>query len=683
MKFKALTVLLLLVHTFCNAQKEYRIFDWKTEYTLNSYLLQHMHEQYDERRVVFENALKSKDSLSAYIAGIKAKFTTLLGDLPPTSSLNAQIIRTTTHTHKFKKQVLSEYQIERIVYESFPGHHVTANLYIPTSKGFCEFKSPYPAILFFCGHEDAGKATESYQQMAAMLATYGSVVMVVDPVSQSERHQLTDAAGKPLTRGGTTEHTLINASSNLVGTSSAAYELWDNKRALDYLYTRPEVDTSRIGCAGNSGGAMQAIYFAAHEPRIKVIAVASYLASRERTFDLTGAPDGCALIPGEGKALLEMSDYLVAAAPRPLLVLAGRYDFIDYNGTLASFKDLQRVYALLGHPEKLRLQTYEDGHGIGADKRVGIGHWFKDWFRPEGKCYVNDVTDRINVLPDTSLFSTQAGQVNKSFKNEVTVFDRNLALADSLNESRKKFMQQPREAAIKGIMNLLQIDLEIKGSNTGYAGDVTKNGISFRKVPVSVYGAVPMSVLQAYPENVSPKKVIIWLHSAGKQVIADSTALLRSYFAEGTAVYIADIRGIGETQDAPALNDPKYYNKEYRTAMLALHNGSSLVAQRAVDIANLVENVMYGPGWPPATIEIHAEGHLGVAALHAMAVMKDFRVSCVKLYNCITSFKDILKDPTRKDWYSYVIPNVLKYYDIPDLVNLIGKEKVQFINLQK
>ena len=44
------------------------------------------------------------------------------------------------------------YQIQKVVYESRPGFFVTANLYIPASN-----RKSYPAVLFQCGHAQAGK----------------------------------------------------------------------------------------------------------------------------------------------------------------------------------------------------------------------------------------------------------------------------------------------------------------------------------------------------------------------------------------------------------------------------------------------------------------------------------------------------------------------------------------------
>jgi dienelactone hydrolase len=213
---------------------------------------------------------------------------------------------------------------------------------------------------------------------------------VVDPVSQAERYQLMDNTGKPLTRGGTTEHTLLNEASNLVGESTPKDELWDNVRSLDYLFTRPEVDTTRIGCLGNSGGGMQTIYFAGFDPRIKVMAPCSYVATRERTLELTGPADGCAQMPGEGSYGLEFADYLLISSPKPLLILAGRYDFIDYRGAEEAYHEIKKAYTVLGKPDQVELFTYDDGHGISKPKREAALRWFNRWLKHDTAAYTRN-----------------------------------------------------------------------------------------------------------------------------------------------------------------------------------------------------------------------------------------------------------------------------------------------------
>lgn len=653
---KFLVIPLLLLFTVCFAQKQYKVMDWKTENTLNTYLVQQMLAQYDERMLAFEQALSSRAALLAYAKGVREKFRMLAGALPPASPLNATV------TGKLRGD---GYSIEKIVYESFANHHVTANLYIPANK-----KVPFPSVIMFCGHEDLSKATESYQRTAILLAKEGFAVMMIDPISQSERHQLTDAIGRPLTRGGTTEHTLVNQTANLVGTSAVAYELWDNVRGLDYLVTRPEVDTTRIGCLGNSGGAMQAIYFAAFDPRVKVIVPCSYFASRERTLELSGAADGCAQLPGEGQMQLEMADYLIAAAPKPVLVLAGRYDFIDYNSVLFAFNDLKRAYDVLGQPGKAQIYVYDDGHGISKPKREAAVSWFKRWFTSEAP---TTTEMPFAIRTDKELFATKKGQVNAEYSNEVTVFDRNRLLADSLAAARSAFLRQPPNVVVDSIKALLQLSEDGERLDGESMGVLPANGHTYARMIVRKFGQPPFPMLET--GGGPQEKLVLWFHERGKQAIIDSAGLVSAYLAQGARVVICDVRGTGETADNPALNDPKYYNSEYRNAMLALHHGRPLLLQRVSDILSVIP-IYYEPK-DKTPIEIHATGAVALAALHAALV--DKRITQLYLYNTITSYKEILENPAGKNWYSYVIPNVLKFYDIPDLVNLIGPHKVRFI----
>lgn len=67
---------------------------------------------------------------------------------------------------------------------------------------------------------------------------------------------------------------------------------------------------------------------------------------------------------------------------------------------------------------------------------------------------------------------------------------------------------------------------------------------------------------------------------------------------------------------------------------------------------------------------------LAVPALHA--VLFNDAVEEVVLYNSIRSFNDILDKPLNKNWYSILIPSILKYYDLPDLVKLYGNKKLEY-----
>ena len=656
---RLLSIVFLLFSRISVGQKQYNVLDWKTDVTLNAYNVQLMHRQYDERRANFQKALSSKTAMLAYQKEVKKKFLSILGEMPERSPLNANV------TGVINKD---GYRIEMVVYESFLNHHVTANLYIPAGKG------PFPAALLFCGHENEAKATESYQRTAILFAKNGFVVLVVDPISQGERYQVVDEKGKPLTRGGTTEHTLLNEACNLFGNSTPQYELWDNVRSLDYLVTRPEVDTARIGCLGNSGGAMQTIYFAAYDDRVKVFAPCSYLENRERVLEMSGPADGCAQIPAEGKMQLELDDYMISAAPKPLLMLAGRYDFIDYNGVLITHHELEKVYKLLGQSTKLQLFTYDDGHGISKPKREVAVKWFRKWFYDDDRVIKET---EFPVLTDKDLFATTSGNVNTDFSTEVTIVKRNQQLFAGKATQRNNFVAQSRDKVKQKIKDLLSIKIESKLVYPEKKEPVQNMEINFQKLILRATDEIPMPVLAAFPKA-GIKKIVIWLNEAGKNKMADSATLINEYLQQGAAVLLADVRGTGETTDKVELNDPKYFNKEYRNAMLALHIGKPIVGQRVADILTLMQYVEVIKARSQLPVELYASGVNTLPAMHA--ALLDDRISSLNLYNSISTFKNILDNPDKRNWYSYVIPNVLNYYDIPDLMRLIGENKISIKN---
>ena len=176
-----------------------------------------------------------------------------LGDLPDRTPLNPKVVGTLTR---------KGYRVEKVIFESRPNHHVTANLYLP------EGKPPFPGVLLPCGHSDNGKAYEDYQRACILLARNGMAVLCYDPIGQGERFQLLDLEGKPVVRG-TTEHTMAGIGALLVGRQLAGYRIWDGFRALDYLASRPEVDPDRLGCTGNSGGGTLTAYLMALDDRIR------------------------------------------------------------------------------------------------------------------------------------------------------------------------------------------------------------------------------------------------------------------------------------------------------------------------------------------------------------------------------------------------------------------------------
>ena len=218
-----------------SAQGEFKALPWSQSTAYNSYLMRDVHRQFASRQSAIQQAFTSPAGMQEYLEGCRERYKQIVGTFPEKENLNVQVVGKIQGTG---------YYIEKIIFESKPGRYVTAHLYMPENMTV-----PVPATLELCGHGLNGKGSSSHAAM--LMASNGIAVLVVDPIGQGERLQLIDREGKPLTRGATTEHTLLNAGFNLLGTSLAAQEYWDNHRALDYLLTRKDIDSERIGVYGS------------------------------------------------------------------------------------------------------------------------------------------------------------------------------------------------------------------------------------------------------------------------------------------------------------------------------------------------------------------------------------------------------------------------------------------------
>ncbi|MBV8818251.1 MAG: hypothetical protein JO022_07820, partial [Acidobacteriaceae bacterium] len=173
-------------------------------------------------------AITTRQGIVARQAHVRAKILELIGGLPDYNGpLNAQPrgeIR------------LPGVVIEKIIFETLPQAYVTANLYRPDKPG------KFPGILLPLGHWEYGKP--AVQTIAANFALKGFVVLTYDPWGQGERKQIYYARyGNSLANQATEQHLLAGGLSALLGQSFARYRIWDAKRALDYLVSRPEVIT--------------------------------------------------------------------------------------------------------------------------------------------------------------------------------------------------------------------------------------------------------------------------------------------------------------------------------------------------------------------------------------------------------------------------------------------------------
>src|SRR5438046_2321166 len=211
-----------------------------------------------------------------------------------------------------------------VLHESLPGFFVTANVYRPNQPG------RYPGVLLQAGHTQEGKPEG--QRLAANLALKGFVVLAFDPVGQGEREQTYDQrVDRPLAGWSVPEHIQAGTQSLLIGESVARYFIWDAKRAIDYLVSRPDVDAAHLGATGCSGGGALTTFMGALDPRLKAVAPACFINSYRLLF-AGQDPDSEMSLPNLLSSGLDMADYVELSAPTPWLILATEGDYFTPAG---------------------------------------------------------------------------------------------------------------------------------------------------------------------------------------------------------------------------------------------------------------------------------------------------------------------------------------------------------------
>ncbi len=152
-----------------------------------------------------------------------------------------------------------------------------------------------------------------------------------------------------------------------LGISVIGLRVHDGLRLVDYLETRKEMDTSRLGAMGLSGGGLHTFYSTCLDTRIKACVVSGYYSSfRDSIFAMHHC--ACNFVPG----LVEfgdMHDLVGLIAPRPMLVEAGDYDPIfPIASVRRGVSKAKKIYSLFDAEDHVDTDYFEGRHQISGRK---------------------------------------------------------------------------------------------------------------------------------------------------------------------------------------------------------------------------------------------------------------------------------------------------------------------------
>jgi hypothetical protein len=189
------------------------------------------------------------------------------------------------------------------------------------------------------------------------------------------------------------------------------------------LLTRPDVDPDRISITGTSGGGTQTTLIAALDPRIKVVVPSCYITSMPMRmgnrifFDPDSDPEQDLF--GTLSKNVGYTGLLLLMYPRPVMIVSAVLDFFPIEGARKSFRETQRVYERLNHPDRIAIAEGYHGHRY-SDENQEAGLDFIDHFNgmPLRTGLLN-----AKELPDKDLLCTRTGQVMLDEANARSLMD--------------------------------------------------------------------------------------------------------------------------------------------------------------------------------------------------------------------------------------------------------------------
>jgi dienelactone hydrolase len=272
---------------------------------------------------------------------------------------------------KFEKTGVIErpgYRIIKLRFEIVPGFYSAALLYEPE-----HLSGKAPAILNVNGHGPGGKAVEHKQKRCINQARRGIIALNIEWFGFGELAAEGD------------QHELLRLL-DLAGVNGLGLFYLEMRRGLDYLYDDPDVDRSRIGMTGLSGGGWQTMLLSSLDPRVgpsvPVAGFSSLTTTIEHPHYSGGDPEQNA---SDMRQTFDYAQLAAIRAPRPTLLIYNDMDDCCFRAGVVKqgvSTDIKPFFQLYGDANNL--QWYENQipgtHNYQIDSRQKAYEFFDSAF---------------------------------------------------------------------------------------------------------------------------------------------------------------------------------------------------------------------------------------------------------------------------------------------------------------
>lgn len=441
--------------------------------------------------------------------------------MPERTPLNAKVFGRVAH---------DDYTVEKVHFEAWPGFLVTGNLYRPTGEG------PFPGVVCPHGHWEHGRLEDSARGSVPArnitLARMGIVAFTYDMIGYNDSLQF--------------KHGWGGKREKLWGIHPFAMQLWSSIRAVDFISGLPEVDTSRIGCTGASGGGTQTFALMAVDSRVKAAAPVNMISSTMQ------GGCGCENAP---ILRLDNSNMEIGAlmAPRPLLMVSATGDWTRETPRV-EYPAIRSIYALYDAEDKVENVHIDAGHNYNQASREAMYRFFGRWLLGGGWTdytepdYSVEPAGKLRVFPDGKLPAKYPSSEEIIASVRERIRTKWAALLPEETETGagpglpENVLRQVLGAEVPDVNGLAPERLGME-ERDGY---VLERWVIRRRC---VGDAIPAVFYRAYgPE---PQDAVLLVHGQGKAAFADLAGggpgpLVRGLMDEGKAVLCIDAFLTGE-----------------------------------------------------------------------------------------------------------------------------------------
>lgn len=561
------------------------------------------------------------------------------GRLPERTPLNARVTRTLPG---------SGYRVENVIFESRPGFFVVGNLYLPEGAG------PFPAMVNPIGHWGLGKVVEQVQSRCIGLARRGVAAFAIETVGAMERA----APGN---------HHDVGLASVLVGQTDVGVQVWDAMRAVDYLQSRPEIDSNRIGSTGVSGGGLITLYLSALDERIVCAVPVCYVVTYDSLWSTGIWHCVCSHFPGL-LTRADMGQVAALVAPRPQLLMHGTQDdmFVTWGSRLA-YQETREIYALYRAEERVRLFESDCPHDYNQEMREVMYGFVARWLQgqaseapqAEAPYALRDSTALFCGIPPESLTLRDLAQA------EADRFALPMpAKREDWLRRRARITTRLRELILPEPFDMKRVELEFEETDNG-AGDAIRATVRVREA-----GRLPFTLWKFTPRGkpgvlTDSGAAVLWLPGRpGRELERDP--LLARMLAEGTTVLT-----LPEHAENWAL--PEGFAYVCATNRYLFGPGYSTPAE-------CVRQVLLGleiaeREWGIARVSARGAGSAGHVLLLSAALST--RLEDLEVETPMTSYRELLTDNWRANFYD-VVPWLLETADLPQIAGTLAPRRLRW-----